>query len=107
MDQTQEVQTQGGRQTTEQPAGPTHQPLALFHYQYFKYSGVITEVLSKCVCLHATKLEAVSVGLVMGSQVVVVKHPNAEHCGVDAGAQEEDGDEARHLVGRSNSKQTG
>lgn len=58
-------------------------------------------------CLHAAKLEAVSVGLVMRSQVVVVKHPNAEHCGVDAGAQEEDGDEARHLVGRSNSKQTG
>lgn len=52
------------------------------------------------MCLHAAKLEAVSVSLVMGSQVVVVKHPNAKHCGVDAGAQEEDGDKARHLVGR-------
>lgn len=55
-------------------------------------------------CLHAAKLEAVSVGLVMRSQVVVVEHPNAEHRRIDAGAQEEDGDEARHLVGRSNSK---
>lgn len=61
-------------------------------------------VLSKCIRLHAAKLEAVSVGLVMRSQVVVVEHPNAEHCRVDTGAQEEDGDEARHLVERSNSK---
>ena len=36
----------------------------------------------------------------MGGQVVVVKDPDAEHGGVDAGAQEEDGDEARHLVDR-------
>lgn len=64
-------------------------------------------VLSKCVCLHAAKLEAVSVRLVVRSQVVVVEHPNAEHCRVDAGAKEEDGDEARHLVGRSNGKKTG
>lgn len=37
----------------------------------------------------------------MRSQVVVVEDPNAEHSGVHAGAQEENGDEARHLVERN------
>lgn len=36
----------------------------------------------------------------MGGQVVVVENPDAEHSGVNAGTQEEDGDEARHLVER-------
>lgn len=48
--------------------------------------------------LHAAELEAVGVGLVVGGQVVVVKDPDPEHGGVNAGTQEEDGDEARHLV---------
>lgn len=34
----------------------------------------------------------------VGGQVVVVKDPDPEHGGVNAGTQEEDGDEARHLV---------
>lgn len=37
----------------------------------------------------------------MGGQVVVVENANAEHSGVNAGTQEEDCDEARHLVERS------
>lgn len=37
----------------------------------------------------------------MGGQVVVVKDPDAEHSGVNAGTQEEDCDEARHLVEKS------
>lgn len=53
------------------------------------------------VHLHAAELEAVSVSLVMGGQVVVVENPNAEHSGVNTGAQEEDCDEARHLVDRN------
>lgn len=48
--------------------------------------------------LHAAELEAVGVRLVMGGQVVVVEDPDTEHGGVDAGTEEEDGDEARHLV---------
>lgn len=34
----------------------------------------------------------------MGGQVVVVKDPDPEHGGVHTGTQEEDCDEARHLV---------
>lgn len=48
--------------------------------------------------LHATELEAVSIRLVMGGEVVVVENPDTEHSRVNAGTQEEDGDEARHLV---------
>lgn len=51
--------------------------------------------------LHAAELEAVSISLVMGGQVVVVENPDAEHSGVNASTQEEDCDEARHLVERS------
>lgn len=50
------------------------------------------------VDLHATELEAVSISLVMGGKVVVVENPDAENSRVNACAQEEDGDEARHLV---------
>lgn len=57
--------------------------------------------LSRRRDLHAAELQAVGVGLVVGGQVVVVEDPNAEHGGVNAGTQEEDGDEARHLVERS------
>lgn len=42
----------------------------------------------------------------MGGEVVVVENPDAEHSGVNACAQEEDCDEARHLVERTvNTKQ--
>lgn len=54
-----------------------------------------------CVHVHAAELEAVGIRLVMGGQVVVVENPNAEHSGVHTCAQEEDCDEARHLVERS------
>ena len=47
---------------------------------------------------HAAELEAVGVRLVVGGEVVVVEHTDAEHGGVDACAEEEDGEEARHLV---------
>lgn len=50
------------------------------------------------VHLHATELEAVSIRLVVGGKVVVVENPDAENSGVNAGTQEEDSDEARHLM---------
>lgn len=50
--------------------------------------------------LHAAELQAVGVRLVVRGQVVVVEDTDTEHGGVNAGAQEEDGDEARHLVER-------
>lgn len=37
----------------------------------------------------------------MGGQVVVVENANAEHGGVNTSTKEEDCDEARHLVKRS------
>lgn len=51
--------------------------------------------------LHATELEAVGISLVMGGKVVVVENPDAENSRVNACAQEEDGDEARHLVDKT------
>ena len=51
--------------------------------------------------IHATKLQTVGVGLVMWHQVIVVEKSDPEHGGVDAHTQEEDSDEARHLVGRN------
>lgn len=53
------------------------------------------------VPLHATELEAVSIGLVMGGKVVVVENADAENSRVNARTEEEDGDEARHLVERT------
>lgn len=50
--------------------------------------------------LHAAELEAVGVGLVVGRQVVIVEDTDTEDSGVHTGTQEEDGDEARHLVDR-------
>lgn len=50
---------------------------------------------------HAAELEAVGISLVMRGEVVVVENPDAEHSGVNARAQEEDCDEARHLVERT------
>lgn len=47
--------------------------------------------------IHAAELKAVSVSLVMWGQVIVVEDSDAEHSWVDAGAEKEDGDEARHL----------
>lgn len=49
---------------------------------------------------HAAELQAVGVRLVMGGQVIVVENPNAEHGGVNTGTQEEDRDEACHLLDR-------
>lgn len=49
---------------------------------------------------HAAELQAVGVGLMVRGQVVVVKDPDPKHSGVNTGAKEKDGDEARHLVDR-------
>lgn len=62
------------------------------------YSIVDSDWSVRCVPLHATELEAVSIRLVVGGKVVVVENPDAEHSRVNAGTQEEDGEEARHLV---------
>ena len=52
--------------------------------------------------IHAAELQAVGIRLVMWHQVIVVEHSYPEHCGVDADTQEEDTDEAHHLVERNN-----
>lgn len=51
--------------------------------------------------IHATELQAVSVGLVMWHQIVVVENSYPENCGVDADTQEEDTDKAHYLVERN------
>lgn len=96
MDQTQEVQTERRRQTAKQPAGA----FAFYwsHLNTHVYSIVDFDWSIGFVPLHATELEAVGIRLVMGGKVVVVENPDAEHSRVNAGTQEEDGDEARHLV---------
>lgn len=48
--------------------------------------------------IHSAELEAVSISLVMGSKVVVVENTDAENGRINARTQEEDCDEARHLV---------
>lgn len=50
--------------------------------------------------IHAAELQAVSISLVMWDQVVVVEDSYPEHCVVDTDTQEEDTDEAHHLVER-------
>jgi len=49
---------------------------------------------------HAAELQAVGVSLVVRGEVVVVEDTDAEHRGIHTRAEEEDGDEARHLVDR-------
>lgn len=48
--------------------------------------------------IHSAELQAISIGLVMWHQMIVVKHPHSEHRGVHAHTHEEDADEAHHLV---------
>lgn len=64
------------------------------------YSIVDSDWSIRFVHLHAAELEAVSIRLVVGGKVIVVENPDAEHSRVNARTQEEDGDEARHLVGK-------
>lgn len=45
VDQTQEVQAQGRRQTTEQPAGPAQPGVGFFHSQYFQFTHLLEEML--------------------------------------------------------------
>ena len=96
MDQTQEVQAEGRSQPAEQPAGrprcQDHGTWGAVTCSRYADSSVPPEHS------HAAELEAVGVRLVVGGEVVVVEHADAEHGGVDACAEEEDGEEARHLV---------
>lgn len=68
--------------------------------RYLKRKLSEAHVLKGSVCSHAAELEAVSISLVMGGKVVVVEDPDAENGRVNARTQEEDCDEARHLVER-------
>lgn len=51
--------------------------------------------------IHSAALQAVGISLVMWHQVEVVENSYPEHGGVDAHTQEEDTNEARHLVKRN------
>lgn len=51
--------------------------------------------------IHAAELQAVGISLVMWGQVVVVEDSDAKHSGVDAGAEEKDCNEARHLQAKN------
>lgn len=51
--------------------------------------------------IHAAELQAVGIGLVMWGQVIVVEDSDPKHSGVDAGAEEKDCNEARHLQAKN------
>ena len=49
------------------------------------------------VYLHATEKKAISISLVMWSQVVIVKYTNPEHSRINTDTEEEDGKKASNL----------
>lgn len=103
VDQAQEVQAQGWGQSAEQPThrvntglwpgSARHNNNTECRVQHYSITGAVD--------VHAAKLQAVGIGLMMRGQVVVVEDSDAEHGGVDAVAQVKYGEEARHLVDKS------
>ena len=93
VDQTQEVQAEGRSQ-------PAEQPVREAMWSDHGTGNVTCRLYVPCGHSHATELQAVGVRLMVRGEVVVVEHSDAEHGGVDARTQEEDGEEARHLVDR-------
>lgn len=56
--------------------------------------------------LHATEKKAISIGLVMWGQVIIVKYTNPEHSRINTDAEKEDGKEASNLKNKQNQFKT-
>ena len=86
VDETQEVEAEGRSQATEQPGTEAANCKLNGSLSLFLYSLLLSHSLSlkhtRTAYIHAAELQAVGISLV-GYEVVVVKHSEAEHGGVD------------------------